>query len=226
MIVLDGVTHRFGDRTVLADLSLTLAERRIGVVGANGSGKSTFARLLNGLQVPSEGRVLVEGLDTRKEGRAVRRRVGFVFQNPDHQIVYPTVEEDLAFGLKPLGLDKAAIEARVARALERFGLADVRRHPAHLLSGGQKQLLAIAGVLVTEPALIVFDEPTTLLDRRNVRRIADVVARLDQAAVVVSHDLDLVRNFDRILVFDEGRLVADGGPGQALPVYTRLMDRD
>jgi biotin transport system ATP-binding protein len=224
MIELGHVTHRFGERIVLRDVSLTLAERRIGVVGANGSGKSTFARLLNGLLLPAEGRVSVDGLDTRTEGRAVRRRVGFVFQNPDHQIVYPTVEEDLAFGLKAQKLDAATIEARVATILARFDLAAFRKHPAHLLSGGQKQLLAIAGVLVTQPAHLVFDEPTTLLDRRNARRIGAVIDTLDQAAIVVSHDLDLLSGFERILVFDEGRLVEDDVPARALPAYVALMD--
>ncbi len=225
MIAVEGVTHRFGDREVLRAVSATLAEHRIGIVGANGSGKSTFARLLNGLQLPTMGRVLVDGLDTRREGRAVRRRVGFVFQNPDHQIVYPTVEEDLAFGLKPLKLDRSTVAARVDAALDRFGLGAHRQRPAHLLSGGEKQLLAIAGVLVTEPAVIVFDEPTTLLDRRNARALARVVEGLAQQAIVVSHDLGLLAGYDRILVFDEGRLAMDDVPSRALPAYVELMDR-
>jgi biotin transport system ATP-binding protein len=224
MIALEKVTHRFGERTVLQDISVTLTERRIGVVGANGSGKSTFARLLNGLQLPSEGRVLVEGLDTRREGKAVRRRVGFVFQNPDHQIVYPTVEEDLAFGLKPLKLDKGASAARVQAMLQRFGLSEHRQRPAHLMSGGEKQLLAIAGVLITEPSIVVFDEPTTLLDRRNTRVIARAIDAMAQAVVVVSHDLDLLAGFERVLVIDEGRLLLDDVPARALAGYVRLMD--
>ena len=114
MIELRQVSHRFGDHQVLRDVSLTITERRVAVVGANGSGKSTFARLLNGLVVPDEGTVTVDGLDTRTEGKAVRRKVGFVFQDPDTQIVYPTVEEDIAFGLKNLKLDKAEIARRVA----------------------------------------------------------------------------------------------------------------
>ena len=224
MIAVRRVTHRFGERTVLRDIDLTLGERRIGILGANGSGKSTFARLLNGLLLPSEGQVLVEGMDTRTAGRHVRRRVGFVFQNPDHQIVYPTVEEDLAFGLTPQKLDKAAVAARVDAMLERFGLAAFRTHPAHLLSGGQKQLLAIAGVLIAAPKFIVFDEPTTLLDRRNAAMIRRVIADLAEAAVVVSHDLDLVGDCERVLVFDEGRLIVDSAPAEAVPAYVRLMD--
>lgn len=107
MIELRNVSRRFGERTVLTDVRLRLTQRRIAIVGSNGSGKSTFARLLNGLRIPTEGTVLVDGLDTRTQGKQVRRKVGFVFQNPDDQIVFPVVEEDLAFGLKNLKLAKA-----------------------------------------------------------------------------------------------------------------------
>src|SRR5690606_19753032 len=123
-IELDRVTHRYGDRTVLRDLTLTLTESRIGVIGANGSGKSTFARLLNGLVIPTEGHVRLDGLDTRTHGRQVRRRVGFVFTNPEAQVVMPTVAEDVAFGLRGRGLVEPEVRRRVSEALERYGLAD------------------------------------------------------------------------------------------------------
>jgi biotin transport system ATP-binding protein len=224
MIELQSVSHSFGDRPVLRDLNLTLTERRIAVVGANGSGKSTFVRLLNGLLIPDDGAVRVDGLDTRTDARAVRRRVGFVFQDPDIQIVMPTVEEDIAFGLKNLKLDRAEIARRVDRVLTRYGLAGHRDHPAHLLSGGQKQLLAICSVLVMEPAHVVFDEPTTLLDLRNKRKIAGIIGDLPQTAIVVSHDLDMLADFDRVLVFDQGRVVADDRPAAAIAHYLRIMD--
>jgi biotin transport system ATP-binding protein len=223
VIELRGVTHRYGERTVLRDVDLRLDERRIGVVGANGSGKSTLARLLNGLVVPSEGAVLVDGLDTRRHGPAVRRRVGFVFTDPDAQIVMPTVAEDVAFSLRRSGLDRSARAARVAEVLARFGLAEHADHPAHLLSGGQKQLLALAAVLVTEPAVVVCDEPTTLLDARNVRRVAALLADLAQQVVLVTHHLEQLDGFDRVIVVEEGRIVADGSPGPALDAYRRLL---
>ncbi|WP_405135380.1 energy-coupling factor ABC transporter ATP-binding protein [Nocardia sp. NBC_01388] len=219
MIELEGVSHRFGEREVLQRLDLTLTEHRIAVVGSNGSGKSTFARLLNGLQVPTEGKVRVDGLDTRKQGRAVRRQVGFVFQDPDVQIVMPTVAEDVAFGLKHHGLTKTEIPERVSEVLAEYGLSEFRDHPAHLLSGGQKQLLAIAAVLSVRPRYVIFDEPTTLLDLRNKRRISQLLHELPQQIVVISHDLDLLADFDRVLVFDEGRLVEDGPPAQTIPRY-------
>jgi biotin transport system ATP-binding protein len=222
-IELRGVGHVYGARVVLSDIDLRLTERRIGIVGANGSGKSTFARLLNGLVVPTTGTVLVDGLDTRTSVREVRRRVGFVFQDPDAQIVHPTVAEDVAYGLENQSVPPAERAERVAEVLERYGLAGHADHPAHLLSGGQKQLLAIAGVLVMRPARIVFDEPTTLLDLINTRRVAQVIDELEQQVVVVTHDLDLLDGFDRVLVVDDGRVVTDGPPESAVAAYRSLM---
>ncbi|NDV86675.1 ATP-binding cassette domain-containing protein [Aurantimonas aggregata] len=222
MIVLRGISVERAGRLVLADLDLTLAERRIGIIGANGSGKSTFARLLNGLVLPTNGEISVDGLDTRAKGKEVRRRVGFVFQNPDNQIVYPTVGEDLAFGLKGRGLDKAEIAVRVGAALDRFGLACFDDRLAHELSGGERQMVALAGVMVTEPAWLVMDEPTTLLDLRNTRRVMDAVAALEQHVVFVTHDLDLLADFDRVLVFEAGRLVADAAPPEAVDAYRAI----
>jgi biotin transport system ATP-binding protein len=220
---LRGVGHLYGDRVVLSDIDLRLTERRVGIIGANGSGKSTFARLLNGLVVPTTGTVHVDGLDTRTHVREVRRRVGFVFQDPDAQIVHPTVAEDVAYGLENQGVPPAERAERVAEVLERYGLAGHADHPAHLLSGGQKQLLAIAGVLVMRPAHIVFDEPTTLLDLVNTRRVARVIEELDQQVVVVTHDLDLLEEFDRVLVVDGGRVAADGRPDSSIAAYRSLM---
>jgi biotin transport system ATP-binding protein len=222
-IELAGVHHAYGERVVLDGLDLRLTEHRVGVVGANGSGKSTFARLLNGLVVPSAGTVLVDGLDTRTAVREVRRRVGFVFQDPDAQIVHPTVAEDAAYGLENQGVPPAERAERVAEVLDRYGLAGHADHPAHLLSGGQKQLLAIAGVQVMRPARIVFDEPTTLLDLVNARRVAQVIAGLPQSVVVVTHDLDLLEGFERVLVMDAGRVVEDGPAEQSLRGYRKLM---
>ena len=226
MITLDRVSHSYGvgaaRREVLREVSLTLTEPRIGVVGANGSGKSTFARLLNGLVVPSRGSVTVDGLDTRKQAKQVRRRVGFCFTDPDAQIVMPTVQEDVAFGLRKR-LPKDEVAGRVREALETYGLAGHVDHPTHLLSGGQKQLLALVSVLVTEPTVLVLDEPTTLLDLRNTRMVAETVRGLGQQVVMVTHDLDLLDDFDRVLVFDEGRVAHDGAPADALAHYRALM---
>ncbi|ANJ26661.1 energy-coupling factor ABC transporter ATP-binding protein [Agromyces aureus] len=222
-IVFDGVSHDFGAERVVDEVSLVLTERRIGIVGANGSGKSTLARMINGLVSPTDGRVVVDGLDVARRAREVRRRVGFVFTNADNQIVMPTVREDVAFTLRRHKLDKADAAARVDATLKRLGLTDLADRPAHRLSGGQKQLLALASVLVAEPEILVADEPTTLLDARNARLIARHFASLDQQLVVVSHQLELLEDFDRVIVMEHGRVVADDVPSVALDAYRVLI---
>ena len=223
IIRFDQVGQRFGDRSVLHDVSLSLTEHRIGIVGANGSGKSTLVRMINGLVTPTAGTVTVDGQNVARHAREVRRKVGFIFTNPDNQIVMPTVQEDVAFTLRRRGLSPTEVARRTAAALEQFGLSEHAEHPAHRLSGGQKQLLALAAVLVAEPATIVADEPTTLLDARNARRIGDLLHTLPQQVIVVTHHLHLVEEFDRVIVIDEGTVVADGAPGESLATYRALL---
>ncbi len=222
-IRLERVEHAYGDRQVLRGVDLELTEPRVGIVGANGSGKSTLARMLNGLVLPTSGRVLVDGLDTATDAARVRRRVGFVFTDPDAQIVMPTVAEDVAFSLRRYRLGRAEVAARVTAALGQVGLDRHADHPAHLLSGGQKQLLALTAVLVTAPQVLVCDEPTTLLDARNARAVTDLLAGLPQQVVMVTHHLDQLRGFDRVVVIEDGRVVADDAPGPALDFYRRLV---
>ena len=223
MIEVSGVSHRFGERQVLKDINLELAERRIGVVGANGSGKSTFARLLNGLLIPDKGRVRVDGIDSRDDVKALRRRVGFVFQNPDNQIVFPVVEEDIAFGLKNAKFPREEIPRRVDAVLERYRLGHLREQATHLLSGGEKQMLALAAVLVMEPRYVVLDEPMTLLDLRNRRLVQEVIRGIEQPIVLVTHEFDHLEELDRVIVFDEGRVIADDTPGAAIRRYVEAM---
>lgn len=225
LIEVSGVSHTYPGRDdpALVDVDVRLDEHRIGVIGANGSGKSSFARLLNGLVVPARGSVRVGGWDTAEDGRQVRRRVGFCFSDPDSQIVMPTVAEDVAFGLRRRGLSKTETASRVERVLRTYGLEAHADHAAHQLSSGQKQLLALASVLATEPDLVVMDEPTTLLDLRNTRVVADILATLPQQVVLVTHQLELVAGFDRVLVFDEARLVHDGLPEESVKLYRELM---
>ncbi|MTI16857.1 ABC transporter ATP-binding protein [Rhodobacteraceae bacterium RKSG542] len=223
IIEFNAVGYQSGEHEILKELNLFMSEPRIGIVGSNGSGKSTFLRLINGLLVPTTGEVWVDGLETRRCAKQVRDRISFVFQNPDNQIVLPTVEEDLAFGLSRSDLSAEIIAKRVDDVLERLDLAHKRHEPCHVLSGGQKQLLAIAGALVRRPATIIFDEPTTLLDLRNARRIADVIYSLEQNVITVTHDLTLLEGFDRVMVMNDGEVVADDTPKAALSYYRRLM---
>ena len=224
MIRFADVRHAYGDRVVLRDIDLELAEHRIGIIGANGSGKSTLARMCNGLILPAGGRVLVDGLDTRGQGRRIQRLVGFVFPDADTQIIMPTVAEDVAIGLSRRGLSTSEIRDRTTEILARYGLADHHDHPAHLLSGGQKQLLALAAVLVTEPEILVCDEPTTLLDLRNVHIVSRTLAELAQQVILLTHHLDMLRDFDRVLVLDQGRVVCDDRPEPAIKHYRALME--
>ncbi len=213
-----------GGRTLLADITVTLTERRIAVVGANGSGKSTLLRLLNGLVVPSRGRVTVDGLDTTSDGAAVRRRVGFVFTDPLAQLVMPTPIEDVALSLRRT-LPRAARRERAAELLAAYGLGHVQHSSVYDVSGGERQLIALVSVLAVEPAVVVADEPTTLLDLRNRNRIREELGRLDQQLVVATHDLELAADAERVLVVDEGRIVADGPPETAIASYVELVSR-
>ena len=215
----------FEGRQVLQPLSLTLTERRIGVIGLNGSGKTTFARLINGLNKPSEGKVSVNGLDTVSDARAILQMVGFIFQNPQNQIILPIVRDDVAFGLKRLGLGKAETENRVKVVLAGLGIAQLEDRRAHELSGGELQLAALAALLVTEPQILILDEPTNQLDLKNRAIVERTMAALSQALIVITHDLPLLRGFDRVLVFHEGALIADAAPEEAVACYLEVASR-
>ncbi|MET7279885.1 energy-coupling factor ABC transporter ATP-binding protein [Kribbella sp. NPDC005582] len=217
------VTHAFGDgEPVLKDVTVEVREHRIGIIGGNGSGKSTFVRMINGLVVPEIGSVRVDGDSTATNARRIRRKVGFCFTNPDSQIVMPTVAEDVAFGLRRLRLSKTELHQRVTDILGTYGLTELADRAAHTLSGGQKQLLALASVVVTEPEVLILDEPTTLLDLSNERRIRHEIERLDLQVILVTHHLHLLDGFDRVLVFDQGRLVCDDEPDRARATYRSL----
>lgn len=220
-----GAPGRTLTRTILEPTTLRLTERRIAVIGANGSGKSTLARLVNGLRTPTSGRVRTLGMDVAREGPAVRSRVGFVFTDPDAQLVMPTAGEDVALSLRRTVADASQRAARVREVLARFGLADHVEAPVHSLSGGQKQLLALAGVLATEPEILVADEPTTLLDLRWRRVVDELLADLDAQVLLVTHDLAAAERADRVLVVDRGAVVFDGAPSAAVARYVEAMAR-
>ncbi|RGE21978.1 energy-coupling factor ABC transporter ATP-binding protein [Leucobacter sp. wl10] len=215
-----------GETTILQPTSLELSEHRISIIGGNGSGKSTLARLLNGLLEPTTGEVLVlrpeagsDALDTRRDGPAVRRAVGFVFTDPAAQLIMPTVLEDVALSLRRSHRDRRERNAAALAALERFGLDHLADRSVHTLSGGQKQLLAIATVLATGPSILVADEPTTLLDLRNSRLVGDLLMSLPQQVVVVTHDLELAERADRTIVIASGRVAFDGDSREAVAHY-------
>jgi energy-coupling factor transporter ATPase len=205
----------------LDGLSLSIASGEyVGIVGGNGSGKTTFARHLNGLLMPTAGTVRVAGFDTRDRSVLweIRRRVGMVFQNPDNQLVATVVEEDVAFGPENLGLPSREIRERVNAALAAVGMSAFRRSAAHRLSGGQKQRVAIAGVLAMRPACIVLDEATSMLDPQGRAEVLATLRELNRrdgiTVVLISHTLEDLVDAGRIIALHAGRLVADGPPGE------------
>ncbi|GAA1963503.1 energy-coupling factor ABC transporter ATP-binding protein [Nocardioides panacihumi] len=215
----EGAGVTVGERTILAPTDLVLRERRIAVIGGNGSGKSTLARLINGLVEPSVGHVLVDGLDTVRQGALVRRTVGFCFTDPSAQLVMPTCVEDVELSLRERIRDRTERRAAALATLARYGLEDRADVSVHALSGGQRQLLALAGVLAVEPDVLVADEPTTLLDLANTRRTGDLLLSLPQQLVLVTHDLDLAARCDRVLVVEDARIRYDGPAAEAVADY-------
>lgn len=213
---------RFGANVALQPLSLVLTERRIGIIGLNGSGKTSFARMINGLAKPTTGRVTIDGLDTIADAKAVLGQVGYIFQSPQNQIIMPIVRDDIAFGLKSRGLTKTAIDQAIDDVLARFDAGHLADRRAYELSGGELQMAALCSVLVTGPDILILDEPTNQLDLRNRSRVEGTIHELKENVVVISHDLALLDGFDRVLLFHQGKLAGDGAPGEVIGRYREI----
>ncbi|KAB1644129.1 energy-coupling factor ABC transporter ATP-binding protein [Gulosibacter chungangensis] len=225
LITLDNVSVVREGRTVLRDLTFSLTATKIAVIGANGSGKSSFARTLNGLVPIAAGKLRVHGMDPNREGKRVRQQVGMVFSNPATQVVMPTVREDLAFTLRGRKLDRDEIATRVDAVLARVGMTEFADASVYLLSGGQQQLIALASVLIANPSLIIADEPTALLDLGNANAISRILLEeTDSQVLLVTHDLDLAARCEYALCFDNGRLVSQGEPAEVIEQYRRSYD--
>lgn len=210
---------------VLKNLSLSIEKGSyVAILGHNGSGKSTLAKLLNMILTPSEGQVLIDGVDTadaelnEEEIIAIRRKIGMVFQNPDNQLVATVVEEDIAFGAENLGVKPELIRKRVDEALETVGMTAYARHSPHQLSGGQKQRIAIAGIIAMLPSCIVFDESTAMLDPMGRREVVATMEKLNREQGItvlnITHNMDEAARADRVIVIDEGTVRYDGTPAQ------------
>ena len=190
----------------------------VAVLGHNGCGKSTLAKLCNAIVVPQSGRVLIDGIDTADEAKLydIRRKVGMVFQNPDNQIVATIVEDDVAFGPENLGVDPEEIRVRVDEALKSVGMYEFRHSEPHKLSGGQKQRVAIAGIIAMKPQCIVFDEPTAMLDPRGRKEVMKTAKMLNEeygiTVIFITHYMDEAVKANRVIVMDEGRIILDGTP--------------
>ncbi|MDN4479076.1 energy-coupling factor ABC transporter ATP-binding protein [Demequina lignilytica] len=208
---------------ILEPTSLTLTEDRISIIGANGSGKSTLARLINGLVLPVSGSVEVDGLDTQKQGAAVRRKVGYLFTDASNQLIMPTGIEDVALSLRRVIKNRKERDEAALSALKEIGLASKADVSVNALSGGQRQLLALAGVLACTPSILVADEPTTLLDLRWRAHVGALLRSLPLQVIEVTHDLDSAARAERTLVIDLGQVVFDGDPKEAVKIYRDLM---
>jgi len=201
------------------DFSLEVPEGQfLAVLGHNGCGKSTVAKLINGILVPNKGKVMVKGMDTSDESKTVdiRRTVGMVFQNPDNQIVATIVEDDVAFGPENLGVEPSEIRKAVDNALKAVGMYEFRKREPHRLSGGQKQRVAIAGVIAMNTKCIVMDEPTAMLDPQGRKEVMDTVMKLNRefgiTVILITHYMDEAVKADRVVVMDGGRIALDGTP--------------
>lgn len=222
IIEIENLSHRFADGTVgLENINLFISEGTFVVIaGRNGSGKTTLLKHLNGLLLPTKGIVKLYGVPVAKDLKWSRQMVGMVFQDADSQIVGETVLDDVAFGPENLCLDRAKIKRRVSRALETVGLLHYKDQKPHLLSGGEKRRLAIAGILAMEPKVLVFDEPFSSLDYPGVKQILAQMISLHQAGhtiLVAAHDLEkLIAHTDRLIIMQDGGIVRDGLPSQLL----------
>ena len=219
------------DVTVFENLNLTIEEGSFtAILGINGCGKSTLAKLFNAILVPSSGKMKVCGLDTSDPDllMKVRRNVGMVFQNPDNQIVANVVEEDVAFGPENLGIAGPEIRRRVDQALKQVGMYQYREHAPHLLSGGQKQRIAIAGVIAMEPRCIVLDEPTAMLDPKGRKDVIDTVKKLNKekgiTVILITHHMDEAAQAGRVVVLNKGKIAADGTPREVFSQVKLLHD--
>ena len=200
----------------------------VAVLGHNGSGKSTFAKHLNGILLPTGGKVWINGMDSMDEDKLleIRRTVGMVFQNPDNQIVANVVEDDVAFGPENMGVPSEEIRQRVDEALKDVGMYEYRTHAPHLLSGGQKQRVAIAGIVAMRPRCIVLDEPTAMLDPAGRKEVLETVHRLNRelgiTVVLITHHMDECIAADRLIVMSDGKIIADGPPKEVFPQVTLM----
>src|SRR5918995_91000 len=207
------------EQPALSDVSFELSPGEyVGVVGPNGGGKSTLVRLLNGLLRPDSGRIRVSGHDPATEPFEVRKHLGVLFQNPDNGLVAPFVEDDVAFGLENLGVAREEMRDRVANAIRAVGLEGYERREPHTLSGGEKQRVALAGLLAVEPEILVLDEPTSMLDAAGRKEVLEHLhaLRSEKTVLHVTHHLEELTGADRILVLNGGELTADLTPEQLL----------
>ena len=221
-LVFDNVSVTAGGRQILKDVSFEFEGRRLAIIGANGSGKSTLLRLINGLIRPMAGRIFLNGQKVKPGNKTLKRQVGFVFQNPDAQIIMPTVEEDIRFGLQQWKVPADDQDRLIEEALEEFELTALKDQSCYSLSGGEKQRLALAAVMVLQPDWLMLDEPTTLLDFRSARDFRQRLSRFEQTVLLASHRFEDFSEFEQALVLQEGALVFEGSVAKSIAYYESM----
>ncbi|MCI1749552.1 MAG: energy-coupling factor ABC transporter ATP-binding protein [Acidipropionibacterium sp.] len=211
--------------TILSGIDLRLPERRVAVIGPNGAGKSTLLQMVNGLVAPTSGVVLADGVDPVRDPRRARSQAGYIFTDPRSQLVMSTPVADIELSLRSLVKKRADRHRRALELLAERGLADIAARSVHDLSGGERQMVALASVLAVEPTIILADEPTTLLDLRNREQLRRAFETLDQQILCSTHDLELAASMDRVIAVEGGRIVDDGEPGAVIQRYRDRMVR-
>ena len=222
-ISLTNASVAFSGREVLADITLSLTEQRIGIIGRNGSGKTTLLRLIAGLIPATSGSVLIDGVDPATDRKAALASVGILFQNPDHQILFPTVEEELAFGLRQQGQTDADARAKARDALEAEGRSHWANAGTHTLSQGQRHYLCLLSVLLMAPKTILLDEPFAGMDLPTIARITRRLAGLPQQIITISHDPTAVAACDRVIWLEAGRIAAHGPAAEVVGMFVDRM---
>lgn len=224
-IAVDGLGYSVNGRAILSEVSLRSSAQRIGVVGRNGSGKSTLARLLAGLLQPTEGQISIGGIDIFRDRRAALSAVGILFQNPEHQIIFPRVDEEIAFGLRQQGQDKESAARSVEAVLASFDKTHWKDAPVSALSQGQKHLLCMMAVLAMRPRLLILDEPFAGLDIPTRRQLVRHLGRARVRQLHISHDPADLEDHDEIFWLDRGRIVAHSEPAAVLRAFVCEMNR-
>ncbi len=224
-IRLSDVSYSLDGKQLFDALSLTITERRVALIGRNGSGKSTLSRLICGLVAPDEGSIAVNDIDVLEDRTAAIKTIGLIFQNPDHQIIFPTVEEEIAFGLESLLGNKEEARHRAQTFLGSFGRSDWAERNTFSLSQGQRHLVCLMAVLAMQPSVILLDEPFAGLDLPTTRHLFAWLDALEQQVLLVTHDIDEVDQFDRIIWLEKGAVQADGPPRDVIPAYREAMER-
>ena len=224
-ISITDVSYQINDTAILRSVSFYSDAKRIAILGRNGSGKSTLSRLICGLDRPNQGVIRINDIDVYADRRAALNTVGMIFQNPDHQIIFPTVIEEMVFGLTQMGVEKPVADQRAMSYLAKFGKSDWRDRAISTLSQGQKKLLCLMAILVMEPKVIILDEPLAALDIPTRRQLTTILRSLPQTLIYITHDTAPIQHYDVAIWLEQGQVVETGSPDTVVPKFIDEMNQ-